>query len=106
MLDWKTRVLNGTHGTQSGAILRLAFGQNDDQCPRYEGKASVTSDGYLMCNFVDKDGDLHWGAFVGDVAGLARMHANVTRHFKLTAPQSVELGDAIDDWAGSGWRSN
>lgn len=101
---WKIRVLNGTHGTQSGAILRYILGHSNDECPRFAGKASVTSDGFVMCDFVDRDGNGHMGAFVGDVGGLTRMHSNVVKHFKLTAPQAVELGDAIDGWVGQDWR--
>ena len=103
-MNWKTRVLNGTHGTQSGAILRNALGENTEACPRFEGGASATSDGFLMCDFVDKDGNEHMGAFVGDVAGVSRMFANVVRHFKLTNQQAVALGDALDAWCGQCWR--
>jgi hypothetical protein len=101
---WKIRVINLTHGTQSGAILRYILGHSNDECPRFEGKASITSDGFVMCNFVDKDGNRHMGAFVGDAEGLDSTHKNVVSHFKLTEEEADRLSTAIDGWVGKDWR--
>jgi hypothetical protein len=59
--DWKLKVLEGTQGTQSGSILRNVFDANrDTDYLRFEGKASITLDGFVMCNFIDKNGNGHW----------------------------------------------
>jgi hypothetical protein len=51
--------------------------------PSFDGKALVTSDGFVMCNFTDSYGQYHMGAFVGDISDLDRNVAGLSAHVKL-----------------------
>ena len=94
-----------THGTKTGTILRCIFRHENVGTPRFEGRASVTSDGFVMANFIDSDGRGHWGAFVG---GLAEVTTNVMqagRQFKLTPPEQAHLASELRAWwSGNDWR--
>jgi hypothetical protein len=41
------------------------LGSGRNAVPRFEGKAAISSDGFVMCDMVDQHGDYHTGAFVG-----------------------------------------
>lgn len=100
------KLLAATNGTQLGAILRCAMDRNEDQCPRYTGKASVTSDGYLMANFVDTRGEPHWGAFVGGISDLHRNVQGLADHLDLSEDDRHATAQLLlKDWIGQDYRS-
>ena len=100
--------LAAADGTQTGAILRCALGRNTDAVPRFEGKASVTSDGFVMCNFIDRNGEGHMGAFVGSyddlLRNLGKLAAHVEKHGRVEVDHKAML-DAIDAWIGCDYRA-
>jgi hypothetical protein len=99
------RVLAATNGTQTGAILRCAFNKNGPgETPRFEGRASVTSDGFVMCNFVDAGGRGHHSAFVGSMADLNDNLVRLSDHLRLDAAEDEELMDAVDNWIANDYR--
>lgn len=71
--DHLKTVLDATKGSRFGAIMACAI-MGDDQgdelemegIPHFRGKGSITSDGYLMWDFVTADGDYKAGAFAGE----------------------------------------
>lgn len=103
--SWRDRLLAATRGTQLGAIARCALGRNDDSVPRFEGRASVTSDGFVMCDFVDRDGNGHWGAFVGSDDDLERNVIGVADHLQLSDAERAEWFAAMKKWVAQDWRS-
>ena len=103
--SWKDKAIAESDGTQTGAILRCALDLNTDAYPRFEGKATVTSDGFLMCNFVDRNGRGHYGAFVGSVGDLHRNIASLANNLKLADQDHEALRAAIKNWIGKDWRS-
>ena len=65
--ELKTKILSATRGTKLGAILRCAMGMNElGVAPRFVGKASVTSDSFIMCDLIDSDGNGHHLRFAND----------------------------------------
>ncbi len=92
------KLLAATRGTQLGAIIRCAFDLERDAEPRFEGKATVTSDGFVMCNFIDRNGDGHWGAFVGSHSDYAANVHGVADHCKMDVEDRAAFFRAMDDW--------
>ncbi len=99
------KILQASKGSQLGAIIRCAYGIERDAMPRFEGKASVTSDGYVMCNFVARNGDHHMGAFVGDMADFERNVEGIAKHCALDADERKAFLATMRGWIGTDWRS-
>ena len=105
-MSWQDKALAATNGSQFGAILRCALDRNEpDDVPCFNGKASVTSDGFVMCNFIDRDGRCHLGAFVGSATDLHRNVAGLANHLKLNVADHNAMRAAIANWIGRDWRS-
>jgi len=90
----------GTFGNARDKIRRshrLYVGPRDrPTC--FDGKATVTSDAFVMCNFTKADGERELGAFVG---GLDDIEANVTglaQHLELTATEREEFAKVLEGW--------
>lgn len=98
--DLKDKVLAATYGTKLGAILRCALDVERDAQPRFVGKATVTSDGFIVCNFVDSDGEAHFGAFVGSKQDLWGNVLGLCDHLKLQKAEIGELTNVVDAWLG------
>lgn len=96
----KERILEATVDTKFGAILRCALNVERDATPRFTNKATVTSDGYVMCNFVDRDGNMRWGAFVGSKEDVLQNVRGLSRHLRLDHAQHTELATVVDAWMG------
>ena len=96
---WKQRALAATRGSQFGAIVACALGEKIG-APYFVGRPSVTSDGYLMCNFVDNNGDGHMGAFVGSLTDVVRNTCGLADHLGLKGAERAEYVAAISRWVG------
>lgn len=103
---FKQRVLQTTKGTQLGAILSCAMGEDRDILPRYVGKASITSDGFIMCSFIGSDGEAHSGAFVGSVEDLDANLLRLKTHMHLSNAQYNDLTTIVAGWIADDWRSS
>ena len=101
------RILAATNGSQLGAILRCAFNKNG-QTKRmlFVGQASVTSDGFVTCSFIDAWGNSHLGAFVGAISDLDANLAGLAKHLKLTAGEIEEMNAAVAGWIATDYRLN
>lgn len=94
------RLLAATQNTQLGAIIRAAYGLERDTTPRFCGKGIMTSDGYIMCNFIDSNNSFHPGAFVGSKADFDRNVLGVALHCKLAPAERAMFHNTMNDWAG------
>lgn len=103
MKVWKKRALKATEGSQFGAILASALGKTIP-APCYTGRATITSDGYVMANFTDRDGNNHLGAFVGSVDDLINNTQGLAKHLELSIPQRHELVETIRSWVATDYR--
>jgi hypothetical protein len=99
MTTWKERALAATRGSKFGAVVACALGEKID-APCFHGKAHVTSDSFVMCDFSDKNGRGHTGAFVGDVDDIVRNGVGLADHLNLTAEERAEFGKALAGWIG------
>mgnify|MGYP000529467603 CR=1 FL=1 len=99
-----TKVLAATDGTKFGAIIRCALGVDRDVYPRFEGKAHVTSDGYVMCDFVGQDHGYHTGAFVGALSDLDLNIVGLSKHLGMTPSEYNALTAIVTSWIGRDWR--
>jgi hypothetical protein len=97
------KILSYTHRTQSqlGCILVAVLGQNDPNIvPRFEGKAHVTSDGYVMCSFITRDYQYKMSAFVGSLADLELNVRGIANHAKLNPKERLQFYGAVQAWLG------
>ena len=77
----------------------------DQPSPRFSGKASVTSDGYVMCDFTDNRGEFHPGAFVGSMTDLTDNVNRLKTHLHLGNTDQQKLDALVASWIGSDWRA-
>jgi hypothetical protein len=97
--QWKEDLLDATDGTRTGAIARCALGRNTEHLyPRFTGKASITSDRYVMCSFVDRNGCFRHDAFVGGVEELTANIVGVADYLRLSPPQRAEWFTICRAW--------
>lgn len=102
MQQWEDRVVSATCGnaTHLGCILLTALDRPADDPPRFVGKASVTSDGFIMCGYVDRAGDHHPGAFVGSWDDLEANLRGLSRHLALDPQDHAALFATVQRWIG------
>lgn len=93
----RDRLLQVASGTRTGAIIASAYGVKTPP-PCFPGKACVTSDGYLMADFIDSGGCLHTGAFAGAIDDLRGNLKALADHCELTAAEREELDAAVQGW--------
>lgn len=105
--SWQDRAIDATHGNGSrlGSILICALNRNEeDNFPQFTGKAVITSDGYITCNFVGKDGRAHLGAFVGASEEWCANVRGLAAHLKLSETERAELFQTMRDWIAVDYR--
>lgn len=99
-----TKILSATRESKLGAILRCALGVEREATPRFVGKANVTSDGFVMCDFVDHNGDGHHGAFIGALSDLDLNLIGLSKHLGMTPTEYNQLTALTTSWIGKDWR--
>lgn len=98
--QWREIAMQATRGTQLGAIVACALGRASGR-PRFHGQAHVTSDGFVMCDFTDKEGRYHHGAFVGSMTDLLDNIAGLLAHLRAAVgPRGRIVSDADLDNLG------
>lgn len=96
-MRWQDKALAATKGTRFGAILNAAMGKTID-APRFNGKAAITSDGFVMCSFTSSDGREHYGAFVGAASDLVQNATGLAAHLSLNDAERKELFALVRGW--------
>ena len=102
-LTWKDKAVSATQGTQFGAIVCAALDRKI-LSPCFVGKAIVTSDGYVMCDFIDRNAGYHLGAFVGSYEDLMNSVNGLAAHLKFTNLQKTSLQRVINLWIATDYR--
>ena len=96
-MNWQDRITQASRGTQTGAIVACAL-KREIPAPHYIGRASVTSDGFLMCSCAAANGAHHMGAFVGSLSDLIENCVKLSKHVKLTVHEQAEFCDSMVEW--------
>jgi len=91
------------------AMLDRAFDVPDDMRRTdayFVGEATITSDGFLMCDFVDADGVMHHGAFVAHWNDIAAQANGLDRHIRenIVSDWGTPVQDAMWRWVGADFR--
>jgi hypothetical protein len=104
--ELKAKILNATDGSKTGAILRCALGEiaAPGENQRFVGKASITSDGFVMCDFIDSNGEFRHGAFVGAIQSFDRNILGLADHLKLDQNDRTALIALAKSWISKDWR--
>lgn len=117
-LTWKEKAVAATRGnnTQFGAILLAALDGDTREAmrkrfklrqhPAFASCACVTSDGFLIASFIDRNGEGHQGAFVGAVRDYVTNVKGLTAHLKLNETEREEFHTLMRGWIGTDYRSN
>ena len=84
------------------AIIAAMLGREPQTPQRYVGKAIVTSDGFVQCNFVDSNGVSHHSAFV---SSYEEIEANVLSVSDLLGIDPDETRQLIASWIAIDYRS-
>ena len=95
------KLLAATRGSRIGAMLRAALGVERNAIPRFVGKASLTSDDYIICHFVDTHGDNHMGAFAGGYDDFQRNVRGLMDHCSLNKVEREQFAALMNDWVGA-----
>lgn len=107
--SWQDRAIEATGGNRSqlGAILlaMLARVPRYSSFPRFSGLATVTSDGFVMCNFYDKAGVFRPGAFVCDVEDLRDNFRGLADHLKLNDADRNAMFAELLKWIARDYRA-
>lgn len=133
---WQFKVLAATNGNKSrlGAIVIAALG-NDPilepairdlwgvagfEAPRFVSGnpppmmaraglrwgATVSSDGMVFADFLNKRQEWHRGAFVGAIGDLTRNFRGLADHLHLNDTDRLALFNVLRQWIIKDWRSN
>jgi hypothetical protein len=105
MSDWKARALTASRGTRTGAILRAALDVDPHELPLFGSSATVTSDGYILADYVEANGTVHHDAFVGSVDDLEINAIRLADHLGLTGDDRAALLAVFHGWIGADYRS-
>lgn len=84
------------------AMLAAMLGREPLTSAKYVGKATVTSDGFIMCGFEDADGDYHHGAFVAGYSEVERNMVGLAKHLKVKEDKLLAL---LRSWIATDYRS-
>jgi hypothetical protein len=109
---WQEKTVEATRDTMFGAIvaeaLELAkefpagYTRSDNQ--RYVGTASIMSDGFLICSYVDAHGNYHSGAFIGSVEDLEQNIVRFPQHIRMTLEERKAFYRIMRKWISLDYR--
>lgn len=105
--SWQYRAIEATKGNQSqlGAILLAVLGRAPKHPPRFHGLASITSDGFVMCDFTGRDGNYRYSALVCDTSDLVRNFRGLADHLKFSDAERTAMFDEVRKWISLDYRA-
>jgi hypothetical protein len=109
------RAVVATAGTKFGAIFLATLDQKtcDDiraafklaDYPAFASSASVTSDGYIIADFVDQHGRGHSGAFAGLYDDFQSNVDGLAKHLRLAGEELKAYRNQMNAWVKEDWRN-
>ena len=100
--DWRFKMVKATRGsqTQLGTLL-LAIINKSRPKPSYGDQGYITSDGYLLADFVDKRGEYHPAAFIAPIKTVVDAFRAAADEAKLDGDEVIALFTEFRRWIGS-----
>ena len=102
--DWKQRALLATWdaGVQEwsrlGHVLLSVFGKAKHvAAPRFDGTATITREGHVLCAFIGRDGRMAI-ANIGTFEELVKNFRGLADMLKLADPDRVAMFAALQTW--------
>ena len=97
---WEYRAIEATraHQSQLGCMLLAMLGRGRTKYPRFGRGATVTSDGYVMADFIGRDGRPHLGAFVCSFNEMVGNFRGLADHLKLSDADRTALFEKVRAW--------
>lgn len=104
--SWQYRAIEATQGpnTKLGAILLAVLRKQRNTRPQFVGSATITSDGFIMCDFIAGNGRYHYGAFVCAVEDLVHNFRGLAEHLRLKDSEAEEMFNEVRSWIGRDYR--
>lgn len=105
--SWQYRAIEATHGNQSrlGTILLAALDRSANNPPWFGRHAAITSDGFVLCDFMSKSRGMCPGAFVGSLAEVRDNFRGLADHLKLSDTEREDLFKAVRGWLATDHRA-
>ena len=102
---WQYKTVAATQGPKSklGTIL-LAILNRSVRRPAFGPSCVITSDGYVLSNFVDRHGSMHVGAFVCHISELVSNFKGLADHCELEQNDRQELFEEVRKWVAIDYR--
>ena len=103
---WQLKAIEATKAHQSrlGCILLACLKLGRNKVPRFGLEAIVTSDGYVQADFVDRHGQGHHAAFVGELQEIIDNFRGLADHLKMEDQDRRELFEAVRGWIVADYR--
>lgn len=98
--DWRLKLIEKTRGNQTheGRIVLAAIGKEPSNPPYFRGRANITSDGMVLCDFVSADGVYHHDDVVGTDSDLVRNMVALASFSGLNDDEKIEFLALVNDW--------
>lgn len=98
--DWRLKLIEATRGNQSlmGCLVLAAIGKEPSNPPFFRGKARITNQNEVLCDFVGKDRIYHSMARISDDEDLVQNLVRLTVHCDLTDDERVEFLARVNAW--------
>ncbi len=106
--SWEDRCIQATGGNRSqlGAIVLAVLGRTVSIPPAFNKEgAIITSDGFVLANFVNKDWQLFHSAFVCSIDDLTANISGLADHLKLSDEERVALFRKVREWCKTDYRA-
>jgi|CXWL01.1.fsa_nt_gi hypothetical protein len=105
---WQYKAVEATRGNQSrlGCILLAVLGRPAKHPPQFGSSATITSDGFVMADFVGRDGRGHMGARVCGADELRDNFRGLADHLKLDDANREAMFKAVRQWIAVDYRAN
>jgi hypothetical protein len=104
--DLDTRVFWGPRIDQLQALVLAALDLPPRHPPAgFTGRATVTSDGHIMCNFTTAGDEHHHGAYAGHIDQLAAYLDYLITELQLDPVQTLELQRSLDAFIATSYEA-
>lgn len=101
--DLQDRLIKGSReDSMMRAVVLAVLGRNPTFLRNnFVGKAAITSDGFVMCDFIGSHGEYHYGALVCEVSELKHNIKGIAKFLRLNSGEMDVWYGACSAWIGN-----